>query len=142
MIKVTWHDKVTMRAPELRTIVEPLVEQCLEMLPNWCEELLVWWDSEDTITVARMETNYEYRWCKLWISPAFLTDGNRLGTVRHEFIHALRAPEKLFVDSLINFVQEKFPDTAKLLREQWRQANESSVCDETRVIQRLLKETM
>lgn len=86
-----------------------LLRENQDLIPSWCEEVRVCWDSQGEHTIngnsaaAYIESNYAYRYARLSICPPFLNDSeeDRLDTIRHELAHIVTAP-------LVNYVRDSF----------------------------------
>jgi hypothetical protein len=130
--EVLWGDSMP---AEHRRAAEPLVAKHGHLLPLWCAHLSIRYSSDGGDTaraVAYMEPEYEYRQCRLIITPNFLTDtpANRERTIIHEFIHAPLAPIRRYLGDLLDtYVEDEY--VRKLLFEQYHRLEEGCVQDLT-----------
>jgi hypothetical protein len=78
--------------PEIKALVESLIERHAPLLPAWVAEVYVQW-APGSEANAEVTVSDEYRRLTLSIGPGFLTfPGDRSHTIRHEFCHAYTIP--------------------------------------------------
>lgn len=102
--KITWCETVPV---ELKTLLLPILDEILWLLPRWCEELLIEFDPkpEDNFTAACVNSE-EYRWVKILVSSYWLQYSikERKYALIHEFIHASNG----YIGNYIKKLTDKF----------------------------------
>lgn len=98
---------------EISKVLPVLFKQNAFLVPGWCHEVRVFWDSnpeEDggyaSDSPAYTHTNYEYRHAEVWICPTFLdhSDYDKEQIVKHELGHIITAPLVDYVHSIFGML--------------------------------------
>lgn len=110
---------------EVQQAMRLSLHRWLWLVPSWCHELRVVWDTGLDCPAA-MQAQDEYRYAEIIMGPTWLDedDDERESVVRHELAHLLIAPMVAWVDYAIADMDEHAQET-------WRRALEGTVSDLT-----------
>jgi hypothetical protein len=98
--------------------------ECL--IPNWCNEVRVYWDAEgnspddgENTATAYISTNYAYRFASLNICPPFLSEEieDRETRLKHELCHIVSSPLVSYVRDTVAIVTQDEAMTQLVCRE-------------------------
>lgn len=89
--RIVW-DKSVPRT--LRALCKPHVDQHVYLLPGWCEELRIGYDTGTEGTSARVNVAQEYRFARVTLHPPMIdmSEVDRADTIRHEILHVATMP--------------------------------------------------
>lgn len=117
--------------PEVWDAVEPLLLRHVALVPTWCHEVRVFWDSSDGETSAKCGADYEYRVARVTICGGFFDYGpaGRDEAIRHEFLHIPLCPLTDWTRDLIHRLTGDDTRLRDWLLSEWRERLEGAVCD-------------
>lgn len=75
--------------PDLRPIVEPVLNRWIGLVPTWCQEFIVRYDHRQDGRMATI-TDYPSRWVVLIVTPGWVgcVEAERENALVHELVHA------------------------------------------------------
>lgn len=116
--------------PEIWDAVEPLLFQFAYLVPTWCHQVNVFYSAECQNS-AECKAFYEYRNAQVVIGAPFLRGphGDRVETIRHEFLHLPIAPMTDWTKDLIHRLAGEDERLRDWLLSEWRERFEGAVCD-------------
>lgn len=120
---------------DLRSIAEPVLSECVWLIPSWCQEVIVRYNPHID---ARMqsEISHRNRWLVLNFTGQWLNEpeDERVNTLVHELVHVCVEPFAIAA----NRVRDQIPEAARGLAEDMlRDGLECSVEDLARCITRI-----
>lgn len=135
MIDVTWRKDFP---PEVRTALEPMLEQWGALLPTWCQEFIVSYDGARDAQMAAT-VNYRNRWVVLRVTGLWIDNANeeRENSLRHEMIHVLLEPMAMAVARIIEDTVPEDTPLAKLCNSVFTDGLEATVEDMARAVGRI-----
>ncbi len=79
--------------PAVQVYVGDLLNECVWLVPVWIQRFRVGWNGDAGI-LATMQTEKDYRYCRLTIHPEFLEHGRKYQTqiFYHEIFHTYNTP--------------------------------------------------
>ena len=96
---------------EARLACEEILVENAALIPNWCNEVRVYWDSDgdEKGSTAYIETKYAYRYASINICPPFLEeeDEDRETRIRHELCHIVSAPVLEYINRIAEILGKK-----------------------------------
>jgi hypothetical protein len=131
----TWNRQMP---AEVRAILEPLLDKWDFVLPGWCDQLILEWDTveNDDESTLRCQPQEEYRQIRVIVFGQWLIEQeeNREEAVLHELAHTLSAPLLDHAEDMLELGKGK--TDGKLLDELERRALERTNCDVTTALMR------
>ncbi|MDQ3747981.1 MAG: hypothetical protein M3367_03035 [Acidobacteriota bacterium] len=92
----------------VRAYVGDLLDECVWLMPVWMQRLRVGWCGEEG-TIATMQTEKDYRYCRLTIHPEFLQhDGSyQRQVLYHELLHNFNNPVTDYAEEVFEMLCDK-----------------------------------
>lgn len=128
---------------EVKVACKDALEQNESLIPSWCNEVRIYWDSEGDQTdhgegaaAAYMEASYAYRYASITICPPFLSEEprDRESRIRHELCHIVTYPLILYVKNVAETLTNEEEVTAQLIRKELSEKIESMTEDLVQII--------
>jgi hypothetical protein len=113
------------------------------LIPAWCNEVRVYWDSEGASTdhgegsaAAYMEASYSYRYASITICPPFLSEEepDKESRVRHELCHIVSYPILFYIKSVVETLTGEDETIATLVKKELSEKIESLTEDLAQII--------
>lgn len=130
---------------EARAAVEASMAGLEWLIPDWCTELILRWDSappdapDGTAGAACTTACYEYRWACIRVYPSWLEGGpaERRQELVHELLHVFTAPLVEYVEKMADrLLKEDAPKFHATVREEIRERQEAATQDLSHAINR------
>lgn len=122
---------------DLRPLVEPHLLRWSGLIPTWCQEFIVRYDSKQD---GRMAThvNHRNRWAVLIVTPEWFDspEAERENSMVHELVHVGMEPLTSAVDRIIRDTLEEDTPLRELASSMFVDGMEASVEDMARAIRR------
>jgi len=131
MVKINFEKNIP---TEIRSAIEPLVNDLAWLIPGWCQYIDIRWQEENPQgAFMQCGTNYAYRWVSITVFPQWLMqeDSERKECLVHEIIHGLNAPLADWIREVIKTLapEETEGRLQTILMDELVQRNESFVQD-------------
>lgn len=122
---------------DLRPSVEPHLLRWAGLIPTWCQEFIVRYNSQQDGRMAA-HVNYRNRWAVLIVTPEWFDspEEERENSVLHELVHIGMEPLSSAVDRIIRDTLEEGSPLRELADGMFTDGMEASVEDMARAIRR------
>ena len=127
---------------DIRKIVEPILDEWLDLLPTWCQQFRVMFDS-DTQAVLASSTNYRNRWATLYITAEWFEqskEGREIALL-HELIHVLIAPLVNPTSKVLDALLKEDSNEKAFAESIFKDGEEAAVEDMANAIYRMVRKT-
>lgn len=123
---------------DLRPLVEPHLLRWFGLVPTWCQEFIVRYDSDRDARMA-MRVNYRNRWAVLIVTGQWFDSpaSERESTVIHELLHVAMEPLTSAISRIIEDTLEVGTPVYDLADSMFTDGMEASVEDLARAILRV-----